>query len=308
MHVAVVIVGYRNTDDLVRCVGALGRSIYADFEVVIVENGGREAFERDVLALPVALSGGQPVLLIEASRNLGFAGGVNLGIERASDADAWWVLNPDAVASTQAMGELVERLEVGDCEAVGGVLHFADGTIQSVGGTWQSWIARAVSIGSGLPLSTVFEQSVVEAKLDYIVGASMLIHRRFRDATGLMREDYFLYAEEIEWFLRGAAAGMRLGFAPKAHILHHQGTTTGWAGGLRTRPKMPVYLDERNRILVTRDRFPKRVFVVEIGSLLLMIARFARKRAWRQIGYGLQGWFAAIRGERGVPGWMKIQR
>ncbi len=304
MHVAVVIVGFRNTGDLVRCIGALDGSHYADFDVIVVENGGHQAFERDVAALPAVLSGGQPVRLVEAPGNLGFAGGVNLGIERTPEADAWWVLNPDAVASPEAMGELVKRLAAGDCDAAGGVLHFADGTIQSVGGIWQSWIARAVSIGSGAPLSTRFDQVEVEAKLDYIVGASMLIHRRFREKAGLMREDYFLYAEEIEWFLRGAKAGTRLGFAPEALVLHHQGTTTGWSEGIRKRPKMPVYLDERNRILVSRDQFPVRAPIVAIGSLLLMIVRFARKRAWRQIGYGIQGWIAGVGGKRGVPRWM----
>jgi N-acetylglucosaminyl-diphospho-decaprenol L-rhamnosyltransferase len=305
MHVAVVIVGFRNTDDLVRCIGALGASLHADFEVLIVENGGREAFERDVAALPKTLPAGQPVRLIEAPGNLGFAGGVNCGIEHTPEADAWWVLNPDTVAAPQAMGELVKRLAVGDCDAAGGVLHFADGKIQSVGGIWQGWIARAVSIGSGAPLSTHFDQAKVEAQLDYLVGASMLIHRRFCAKAGLMREDYFLYAEEIEWFLRGAKAGTRLGFAPGAHVLHHQGTTTGWSEGIEGRPRMPIYLDERNRILIARDRFPGRWPLVATGSLLFMLARFARKHAWRQIVYGMHGWIAGITGERGVPRWMK---
>jgi GT2 family glycosyltransferase len=305
MHVAVVIVGFRNTGDLERCVGALNACEYSDFEVVVVENGGHEAYERDCLALPMVLKGTQPVHLVEAPDNLGFAGGVNYGIRRTAEADAWWVLNPDAVPAPDALGELVKRLKQGDCDAAGGVLHFADGTIQSVGGVWQGWIARAVSIGSGEALETRFDAAEIERRLDYLVGASMLVHRRFCEKVGLMREDYFLYAEEIEWFLRGAAAGSRLGFAPKARVLHHQGTTTGWSDGLNKRAKMPVYLDERNRLLLTRDRFPARTPVVAIGSLLFMLARFARKRAWKQIGFGLQGWLAGITGERGVPGWMK---
>ena len=214
MHVAVVIVGFRNTDDLVRCVAALDRTEYDDFEVVVVENGGREAYERDCTALPAVLGRGQPVHLVEAPGNLGFAGGVNYGIERATGADAWWVLNPDAVAAPDALGLLVERLARGDCDAVGGVLHFTNGRIQSVGGVWRSWVARAESLASGDPVDTPLDAAAIERQLDYLVGASMLVHRRFRDKAGLMREDYFLYAEEIEWFLRGARHGTRLGFAP----------------------------------------------------------------------------------------------
>jgi N-acetylglucosaminyl-diphospho-decaprenol L-rhamnosyltransferase len=60
MHVAVVIVGFRNTGDLVRCVGALAACEYPDFEVVVVENGGPEAYEHDCAALPMVLPGSQP--------------------------------------------------------------------------------------------------------------------------------------------------------------------------------------------------------------------------------------------------------
>ena len=305
MNVAVVIVGFRNTEDVVRCIAALDLSTYPDFEAIVVENGGPEAFARLEAALPESLSGGHALRLVEASGNLGFAGGVNLGIGSAPAADAWWVLNPDAVPAPDALAELAGRLARGDCDAVGGVLHFADRSIQSLGGVWRSWLGRAESIGSGADVDALVDAADVEARLDYLVGASMLVHRRFVESVGLMREDYFLYAEEIEWFLRGARHGMRLGFAPKAFVLHFQGTTTGWSNSLRNRPKMPIYLDERNRMLLTRDRYPARTPVVAAASLLVMLARFSRKRAWRQIGFGLQGWAAGVAGRRGVPRWLR---
>ncbi len=305
MHVAVVIVGYRNTGDLVRCVAALDRADYADFRVAIVENGGHDAFRQDVAALPTVLSKGQPVQLIEASGNLGFAGGVNLGIRQTPDANAWWVLNPDALAAPDALSWMVARLAQGNCDAVGGVLHFADGTIQSLGGVWQTWIARAISIGADQRLDVPIDAPAIERQLAYLPGASMLIHRRFITLAGPMREDYFLYAEEVEWFLRGARSGARLGFAADARVLHDQGTTTGWSKRIAARAKLPTYLDERNRLLLTRDLFPLRFPIVALGSLAFMLARFGRKRAWRQIGYGLRGWLAAIAGERGPPRWFK---
>jgi hypothetical protein len=46
MHVAVAIVGFRNEGDIVRCLGALEASTHRDFEIVICENGGPEAYAR----------------------------------------------------------------------------------------------------------------------------------------------------------------------------------------------------------------------------------------------------------------------
>ncbi|MGH7016409.1 MAG: glycosyltransferase family 2 protein, partial [Caulobacteraceae bacterium] len=149
MHVAVAIVGFRNPDDIVRCLEALARSTHADLEVVVCENGGPTAFEALYASLPKNLPGGQPVRALAAERNLGFAGGVNRCLAASPDPDAWWVLNPDTEAAADALELQLARLAKGDCDAVGCTLHLPDGTVQSHGGHWQAWLARAISIGHG---------------------------------------------------------------------------------------------------------------------------------------------------------------
>jgi GT2 family glycosyltransferase len=132
----------------------------------------------------------------------------------------------------------------------------------------------------------------------------MLVGRRFVDRIGPMREDYFLYCEEVEWSLRGLKRGMRLGFAPAARVLHRQGTTTGAGAAIRERKKLPIYLDERNKMLLTRDLFPARLPVAAGAAMMLILLRFGRKRAWRQLGYAIQGWAAGLLNRRGVPAWL----
>jgi hypothetical protein len=67
---------------------------------------------------------------------------------------------------------------------------------------------------------------------------------------------------------------------------------------------MPVYLDERNKILLTRDLFANRLLVAATASFVLLFLRFARRGAWRQLLYGIQGWLAGLRNERGKPFWV----
>jgi len=304
MHVAVAIVGFRNAEDIVRCLAALSGSRHADFEVVICENGGPEAFEALGKAVPTALPGGQSVRLLQASGNLGFAGGVNLCMRETPGADAWWVLNPDTEPGPEALAAKVARLEVGDVQAVGGSLYRANGKVQSHGGRWRSWLARAESIGHGDAWPAQVDPKAVEASQNYLNGAAMLIGRRFVEAAGLMREDYFLYCEEVEWCLRARALGMRLGFAPGGAVLHHQGTTTGAGENPARRPRMPVYLGERNKMLVTRDCYPSRLPVVTCTALMLAVLRYGRVLAWPQLINALQGWTAGLRNERGQASWM----
>lgn len=304
MHVSVGIVGFRNADDIVTCLEALGRSTHADFDVVICENGGDTAFEDLSAALPSRLPGGQPVRIVNAGANLGYAGGVNRAMIEAPDADAWWILNPDTQPDPGALAAALARLAVGDCHAVGSTVYLPNGTIQSYGGLWQTWLGRAVSMGFGAAADAPVDAKDIERRQSYLNGACMLVDRTFVETVGYMREDYFLYCEEVEWFLRPTARALGLGFAPDSRVLHAGGATTGSHAAMRDRPKTPVYLNERNRLLVTRDRFPARLPVVALGALAVIFMKYARRGAWRQVGDAMSGWLAGLAGYRGVPSWI----
>lgn len=306
MHVAICIVGFRNPHDIAACLKALERSTHKAFEVLICENGGSEAFNALAKMLPPQLPGGQVVRSIDAGSNLGYAGGINVCMAGAPDADAWWVLNPDTVPDEAALAHLCSRLAAGGCAAVGATIHDADGRVESRGGRWNAWLARAVSVDNGLRRGEAPGAIAAGEQVNYLSGASMLVGRDFVDRVGLMREDYFLYAEEVEWCLRAVQGGLKLGLAPEANVLHQQGTSTGSVYDVRSRGRMPVYLDERNKILVTRDRFPARIVVAAGAAFILLFLRFARRGAWAQLGYGLSGWLAGLRNERGPPPWLSV--
>jgi len=301
MHVAVCIVGFRNGDDIESCLHALARSSHQDFEVLICENGGALAFAQLKERVPQILPSGQPVRLFLPPTNLGYAGGINFCILRSRGADAWWVLNPDTSPESDALRELVLELAKGRAHMIGGVVLNEHNVVGAYGGRWRAWFARAEAIGLGSRTSEPIDRNAVERDLSYIPGCSMLISRAFIEKVGLMREDYFLYGEEVEWCLRGVAEGMKLGFTPSARVHHKLGTTTGAGGEIRNRRKLAIYLDERNKILITRDRYPARLPFAALSTLALIFLRYGRHRAWRQLGYALQGWAMGLANQRGVP-------
>jgi hypothetical protein len=304
MHVAVTIVAFRNADDVAGCLEALAHSTHADFEVVVCENGGPQAYAVLQGRLPSVLPGGQPVRAVLSPSNLGYAGGVNACIKQSAQADAWWVLNPDTEPQPEAMAVQIRRLERGDCDAVGCTVQLPGGIVQSYGGHWQRRLARAVSIGHGSSAAGHPSAAEIEQRQNYLNGAAMMVSRAFVERVGLMREDYFLYCEEVEWCLRALQRGARLAFEPDAVVLHHQGTTTGNATSVRSRAKSPVYLNERNKLLLTRDCFPGLMPVVTVTTLAVIAAKYARRGAWRQVAYALEGWWAGLRDERGLPAWI----
>jgi hypothetical protein len=188
---------------------------------------------------------------------------------------------------------------------VGGVLYNAAGRVQAYGGHWRYWLGRAVSIGMGAHVDDPVDDAAVEARINYVLGASMLVDRAFVERVGLMKDEYFLYCEEVEWGLRAVKMGMKLGFAPKARVRHDQGSTTGSAGAVQNRNRLPIYMDERNKLHVVRDTTPLRFPVAAMATLILLSLRYAARGAWRQWGYALSGWWAGVRGERGIPPFMQ---
>jgi len=239
------------------------------------------------------------VEVIEAKSNLGYAGGVNLCLQTSQDADAWWVLNPDTEPHPKALAALVAHMAEGQWDAVGSLLLLGDDKVQSYGGIWRAWLARAVSLGYGDNLAQVPSAEDIESRQNYLSGASMLVNRSFVQTAGLMREDYFLYCEEVEWCLRAKRLGARLGVATGARVLHKQGTSTGSGVDFKDRSRLSVYLNERNRLLLTRDCFPARLPLAALAALLLIFARYGRRGAWRQLGYALEGWRAGMVDQRG---------
>lgn len=306
MRIAVCIVGFCNPQDIEECVHALAASTHRDFYLVICENGGREAHDELLRRDLGRLLCGQEVRILLAPSNLGYAGGVNACMRSSADADAWWILNPDTEPHPEALAELVAGLVDGPGQMVGGTILNSGNQVDSYGDRWRSWIGRCEAIGMGADALASVDQAAVERDMSYVSGCSLLVDRKFVEVAGLMREDYFLYAEEVEWALRGLQLGLKLRFAPGARVLHKHGTTTESGGDIRRRPKLPIYLDERNKVLVTRDRFPRRLALAAPAALALILLRYGRRGAWRQLGYAVQGWAAGVANRRGPPDWISV--
>ena len=236
-----------------------------------------------------------------AERNLGYAGGINRCLAETPAADAWWVLNPDTVAEPEAMAALVARMAGGAWAAVGALVYRRNGKVQSYGGHWSALTGRCISLGINKRLDEAVDRAAIEREQNYLSGASMMISRAFLETTGPMREDYFLYCEEVDWCLRAIEKGLRLGFEPAARVLHVTGTTTGAYDPIRERGRTPIYLSARNAVLLLRDHAPAMLPIGAIALLIQQTIKFGRRRAWRQLGFALSGLKDGLLNHRGPP-------
>jgi GT2 family glycosyltransferase len=154
--------------------------------------------------------------MVLTGKNLGFPSGCNVGIRRvlAEGSDYVWLLNNDATADPGALDALVEKAESDPhIGAVGSAVYCMEEPtkLQAWGGGYVNfWIGR----------SRHFLKPVADEKIQYIMGASLLIPRRVLETVGLLDERIFLYWDDPEYCWRLRSAGWKLAVAGQSKIWH----------------------------------------------------------------------------------------
>lgn len=317
----VIIVAYRNPRDVLACLAALARQTQTDFAVHVCENGSDEDFAALQSAAQSAgwketarrkgegnlrqnadfASAQAPfnLTLHHASENLGYAGAINAIIKSLpQDTSDIWILNPDTEPQPAALAALQACARTGYGVTGGRLIMRETGRVQLDGGRWRKWIARGFNLNFNAPADSAADPDAVEQAMDYVSGACMYVSRDFIREVGPMDERFFLYAEEVDWCLR--RKHFKLGFAPDAVILHGHGTTTGAGGTLAQRSPLSVYLEHRNKHLLTRKHFKAAWPLIALITLALT-GEYLVKGAPRNFLVALSGWWHGLLGRTGRP-------
>jgi GT2 family glycosyltransferase len=212
------------------------------------------------------------VLLIRTPRNLGYAGGNNLGIRRALSRGFRyiWILNNDVEVAPEALQALVDCAERDASAMIIGstVLDFAArDTVQYAGGAFYS--APLTMIRNpyrGMPVDRMRAASLT-AKLDYVSGCAMFCRAELFRSYGLLDERFFLYFEELDLAYRLPDPRSQLRWCPESVVFHHEGHSAGGrSAGNRTESAQSSYHENLSALRLTRKHWP----------LYLPIAMFAR--------------------------------
>jgi O-antigen biosynthesis protein len=217
--VSIVIVTYTGAAKyLERCLDAVRRLDYPARQVIIVDNPGSDD-TREVIA---RCRRDETVILND--RNLGFAGGCNVGIA-AAHGEVIVLLNADTEVAPDWLAELVRPMKRDARAAITGCKMYYPGTrmIQHAGG---------VIYGNGMVEHLGYQREDngefdEEKDVDYVTGAGMAIRRELLDLCGGgLDEDYYpAYYEELDLCHRAHLMGYRVVYAPRSLLVHHESPT-----------------------------------------------------------------------------------
>ena len=240
-RLSIITVNYNGLKDTCELIDSI--PFNKNLEVIVVDNASKE----DEAS---AISEKYPLInVIRSDKNLGFAGGNNLGIKEAKGKYIL-LINNDTYFKEFNIEPLIKRLESSD--KIGIVcpkLRFAWGNnpIQFTGYSPLSTITlRNKAIGFSEEDKGQYETAHPSP---YAHGAAMLIKREAIEKVGLMPECFFLYYEEIDWSLMFTRASYEIWYDPACTVYHKESQTTGQNSPLRT------YYITRNRLLLVKRNY-----------------------------------------------------
>jgi hypothetical protein len=231
----VLILTWNGRADTEACVESVLQLDYPRFEVLVVDNASSD----DTLAALRARFG-ERVQLLRNERNLMFAGGMNVGLQRALESGYDFVLlmNNDVVVEAQLLRELVASAARDPrLAAVGPKIYFYDRpeVLWFAGGElplWRGWSRhrglREIDRG----------QHDASRDVDYLTGCALLVRREALRDVGLLDTGFAMYAEDADWCFRARERGWRLAYAPRARMWHRVSASAGARSWFKMRRRL----------------------------------------------------------------------
>ena len=232
MDVSIIIINYKSAKLIIDCVESIYQQTHQySFEILIVDNDSKDDCKEKVLAAFPATQ------WLQTGYNAGFARANNAGI-RIANGEYILILNADTIITDGAIDKTISSIkQEPDAVGCGVQLLNTDGTNQISGAHFVKgglntllplpYIGKLIRYLGYCFKSTIPSVQTIHDKIevDWVVGAYILVKKEVLQKAGLMDEDFFMYAEEIEWCSRLRKQGKLYLFAePK--IIHIGGGTS----------------------------------------------------------------------------------
>jgi len=276
--ITVVLLNWNSHEMIAECIRSLLAMDGADFGSLVVDNGSTDAsVERLAQEFP-------RIAVLPQGCNLGFAAGCNVGMRYAlaNGAEYILLLNNDTIVPPDFIREMLAAIE--SDPRIGIVcpkIYFADkpDLLWYAGADFNPWTGTSKHRGWKEIDRGQFDG---RREITQATGCAMLVRRSALRDVGLLDEQFWAYAEDLDWSLRFMERGYRLAFTPRARLWHCCGATSVKAMGSGSQAIRQFY-STRNMVFVARKhlrwwQIPTYVF----GLLISHVALYTVLRLWRR--------------------------
>lgn len=264
--VSVVLVNFRGAADTVEAIKGLRELDWPEgqLEIVVVENGSGDDSMEVLKAVP------GKVTIIESKENLGFAGGCNLGVSKASGEYVAF-LNNDARPHRDWIKQAITAFHGGrDIAAVASKVLDWDGERIDYVDSAITWYGMGYKPHAGEKDRGAWDEP---KDVLFGTGAAMFVRTSvFRDLGGF-DDKYFMFYEDVDLGWRLNLMGHRFRFEPRSLVYHKHHASISAFGDFREQ-----YLLERNALYTLFKNLDDESLAQVFPGALLLAARRAVAR------------------------------
>lgn len=278
-NIYVVFVNYNGYEDTINAIKSLRKNDSLEIKIVVVDNASTNNSVKKLKELCDEYN----FTLLISEKNLGFAGGNNIGINYSlkKGADYVMLLNNDTEIEKDAItimaDELTNNNEVG---AVGSKIlnYFNKEKIEYLGGHYN--MVKMVTIHDyyGKKDNEINVPDFIYT--DFITGCSIMIKKEVLEKVGLLPEEYFMYFEDADYCIRMIENGYKLGVCSKS-IIYHKVSASG--GGNNSPFAIEWYTKNRYRFYKKYKKYSKGIITklsfIPTKSLINVIGNKEKKHA-----------------------------
>lgn len=215
-NVSVVVLSYNRPAYLAEALASVRAQTFEPCEVTVIDNPSPASEE--VARVLGRFAGFK---LFRSSVNLGYAAGMNRGLELSS-GEYTLITEDDIVLDRDCLGHLVEYAEANPETGLSGPLIYnkSEGTIRCAAGDFELGGVYRIKIhGAGERDEGQFPHPV---QVTYIDGAVMFARTDFWRRLGGFRAEFFMYGESVELCAKVAKTGKHLTLVPGAKVYHFE--------------------------------------------------------------------------------------
>lgn len=234
---------------------------FKDFELLAIDNASSDG----TLAVLSAVADSR-VSLLRSEHNIGYAAACNQGARHFLGRGVSDILfiNNDTEFSPDLFESLWETRASHDADAVTPRISYADDTRINwyAGGRFTFWKGFQ---GEHLGKGQRHDSSDTQPRWTPVApGCCVMFPSSTFERIGLFDENYFVYFEDTDYFLRMKRAGLRLLYAPGISIAHKVSLSTG---GSQSDFSIRYY--QRNQIYLLRQHFGVLTLAVQVVLIVL---------------------------------------
>ncbi len=223
--VTVIIPNKDHADILARCVDSLAKASYANYELIVVENGSQLP---ETHAYYAELKRDPRVRILEWTKPFNYAA-VNNFAAHAARGELLLFLNNDIESiNPDWLEELVKQAVQPGVGAVGAKLYYADDTIQHAGiVVGMGGVAGHSHLNYPRRAPGHMQRLQYAQNVAAVTGACLLMPKSVFDEIGGFDEGFVLAFNDVDLCLQVLAKGYRIVWTPDAELYHLESKTRG---------------------------------------------------------------------------------